>query len=170
MKARYFALATAVMLLFAAAAIAGQGEWEYTTADPAALSSGFLAVSAVDDDTLFTVGIHQFSANGAQWAWRSTDAAEHFSPIFQQEFTGTECDTLGLFTFMIDGHWADADHGLTVGMAVDPECCPACIDQGNGFMFCMMRCMIAMKPYIWTFSDNGDEYEAHDAEIGRAHV
>jgi photosystem II stability/assembly factor-like uncharacterized protein len=142
----------------AVSAWAGQGVWEHVDAVPQAASSGYLSVSAVDENTLFSVGINQFSAYGAQWAWRSTDAGETMVPIFLFEGSGDDCEMMKFFTFMIDGDWYDIDHGVVVGMSVPDEC----MEQYE-FPACMFICMFQMKPFIWTVADGGDTFVQHDA-------
>lgn len=153
-----------VVLAFGASAWAAQGTWENTTAEPMAASSGYLAVSAIDDNTAFTIGINQFSANGVQYIWRTTDAGLNFIPIFEQEIGLEGCDVMNLFMFMIDGDWFDIDHGLAVGTGVNPECCPNCMEEGHQFFYCMFACMFSMKPYFWSVTDGGDTIQIHDAE------
>ena len=164
MKRYYLLLGLTIVVALSSVALATQGTWEYTYANAAAASSGFLAVSAIDQDTAFAIGINQFSANGAEYAWRTTDAGSHWESIFQQEFSTEGCDILNLFSFMIDGDWLDVDHGIIVGTAVDPECCPDCLDAGHELPYCMVRCMVAMKPFFWTATDGGDTIERHNAE------
>ncbi|NLH49735.1 MAG: hypothetical protein GX444_14210 [Myxococcales bacterium] len=153
-------VAWAAMLLLALTgfAWAGQGTWELTLGTNAAPSSGFLAVSAVDENTFFTIGINQNSAYGAQYAWRSTDAGSSLQCIYSAEFGGgDECEMMNLFTFMIDGDWYDVDHGVIAGMGV-PQ---SCIEE-NEFPACMFVCMFQMKPFIWSVSDGGDTFTLTD--------
>jgi photosystem II stability/assembly factor-like uncharacterized protein len=155
---RQLLIALLALFMFAGAAGAGQGTWEMLTAEPNAFSSGFLSMSAVDQNTFFTVGIHQFSAYGAVWAWRSTDGGYTLDPIFVFEGSGEDCEMLKFFTFMIDGDWYDLDHGVVVGMTV-PD---ACMEQYE-FPACMFICMFQMKPYVWTVADGGETFVQHDA-------
>ncbi len=164
MKRYYLLFVLTIVIALASVALAEQGQWAYSYANNSAASSGFLAVSAIDQDTAFSIGINQFSADGAQYAWRTTDAGITWVPIFQMEFSTQGCDILNLFSFMIDGDWFDVDHGIIVGTAVDPECCPKCMNEGHKFAYCMIRCMIAMKPFFWTATDGGDTIERHSAE------
>ena len=148
-----------LVVVFAATAMAGQGDWEYVDGVPSAISSGYLGVSALDQTTMFAIGINQFSANGAQWAWRSTDAGETMDVIFQFEGTGDDCDMVGFFTFMLDADWYDIDHGVVVGMAVPEEC----IEEFPEFPQCMFACMFRMRSFVWTVSDGGDTFVRRDA-------
>jgi len=155
---RKLLLGILLVLTLTVTAWAGQGSWEMLTAEPNAYSSGFLSMSAVDENTFFTVGINQFSAYGAQWAWRSTDGGYTLDPIFQFEGTGDDCEMMKFFTFMIDGDWYDLDHGVVIGMTVPDDCI-----EENEFPACMFICMFKMKPYVWTVADGGDTFVQHDA-------
>jgi len=154
---RHMLIALFVLFVFAGAAGASPGSWEMLIATPNAYSSGFITLSAVDQNTFFTVGIHQSSAFGAQWVWRSTDGGESLQPIYGYEGSGEDCEMMKFFTFMIDGDWYDLDHGVLIGMTV-PD---SCIEE-NQFPACMFICMFQMKPYIWTVADGGDTFVQHD--------
>ncbi|MDP8224494.1 MAG: PKD domain-containing protein [Candidatus Lernaella stagnicola] len=151
-------VALILTLLLVSAAWAGQGEWEYLDASAGAISSGYLAVSAVDDNNAFTIGINQFSAYGAQWAWKTENAGETWTSIFQFEGTGDDCDMVSFFTFMLDGDWYDMDHGVVVGMAVPDEC----LEEFPDMPQCMFACMFRMRSFIWTVTDGGETFVEHD--------
>ncbi|MCB9475374.1 MAG: hypothetical protein H6684_14560 [Deltaproteobacteria bacterium] len=152
-------LALVLAALTVGPAFAAQGEWENASGTNKAPSSGYLAVSAVDQNTAFTIGIHQFAANGAQWVWRTEDAGETWDPIFQQTFDGDDCDMMDLFTIMIDGDWYDIDRGVIAGMAIPDEC-----KAEYEFPQCMFKCLFQIRPYIWTVEDGGDEFTRLDTE------
>jgi photosystem II stability/assembly factor-like uncharacterized protein len=149
------------ILVFALTGVAGatRGTWENLAADPNAVSSGFLAVSAVDENTLFTVGIEQTSSFGASYAWRSDDGGQTMTPILSFDGgSGNSCDLVNFFQFMIGGQWIDKDHGVTIGMAIPATC----VQQHPDFPACLFECMFAITPYVWTVTDDGNTFTQHD--------
>jgi K319L-like, PKD domain len=149
----------ALLLVFAVATAAWAlpGEWEMTVGESGFSSSGMLAVSAVDEETVFAIGVHQSSSMGMENAWRSTDGGVSFETIYGLDLGGItdDCDMMAWFSIPIGGDWYDADHGLMGGISIPEECY-----KTLEFPACMFQCMFQMRPIIWLMTENGETSEA----------
>lgn len=131
------------------------GTWQLVYSNAMAGNSAFMKVCPADRDNLYVVGLHQHSAMGATYGWKSTDAGYSWTPVYQLEFDGTDmCEMLKIMSFMLDGWAFDADHAIIIGFGVNDECLETVPEP-----LCMFICMFQMIPKILYTSDGGDNWE-----------
>ena len=131
------------------------GYWQLTYSNSMAGNSAFLSVSAADKDNLYVAGLHQHSALGATYGWKSTDGGYSWEPVYQLEISSSDpCDMLYLMTFIFDVKAIDKDTAMLVGLGVNEECIEEFEDP-----LCLFICMFDMVPKILYTTDGGDNWE-----------
>lgn len=142
-------------LLVCTSAFAEKGTWDFKSGGGMAFgSSGFMAASALDDQTLITIGIHQSSEFGIVYGWKSTNGGLSFDEILSATVSAEGCDMLDLFSFPTDGSFGDVSNGVAVGTGI-PDSCKEEFD----FPACLFACMFQMSAKVWVTHDGGDTWE-----------
>lgn len=131
------------------------GTWQLVYSNAMAGDSAYIKVCPADRDNLYVVGLHQHSAYGVTYGWKSTDAGYSWTPVYQLEFSGTDpCEMMNIMSFMLDGWAFDADHAIMVGFGVNEECIETVPEP-----LCMFICMFQMIPKVLYTSDGGETWE-----------
>jgi len=132
------------------------GYWQLTYSNAMAGNSAFMKISPADKDNLYVAGLHQHSALGATYGWKSEDGGYSWSPVYQIEMDPSdECSMMLMMGFILDVKAFDADTAMLVGFGVNEEC----LEEFPEIPLCMFMCMFDMIPKILYTTDGGETWE-----------
>jgi photosystem II stability/assembly factor-like uncharacterized protein len=150
----WLAVFTVVALLsMAVVAHAEYGEWEYLHGlDPPGYSNAsFLNLSVADENTLYTVGIHQTNFDQIVYGWSSTTGGTSWDPAVVMDFSGSMCDMMKMFTIIIAVESLDDNVGVFGGFGMLESCYENIPEP-----WCMFLCMLTLSPVIYVTNDGGE--------------
>ena len=132
------------------------GYWQLIYSNAMAGNSAFMKVSPADKDSLYVAGLHQHSALGATYGWKSEDGGYSWRSVYQVEMNpNDECSMMELMGFILDVKAFDADTALLVGFGVNEEC----LEEFPEMPLCMFMCMFDMIPKVLYTTDGGESWE-----------
>jgi K319-like protein len=145
------ALTILLGLALSAPAMAEHGDWEYLVGGGGGMSSLFMGVSPVSETTIFTVGMSLFGESGFQYAWKSLNGGQSFSPIMVKQIDATNlCAMMDAMLMPLAMDFADANTGVAVGMGMNPDCMTNCQ---------LIQCMTDMGPKFWLTQNGGNTWD-----------
>jgi len=148
-------LALALLLAFAATALAEYGEWEDLCGlDPPGYSNAlFMDGVATSETTVYTIGMHQPTLDELVYSWVSSDGGYNWDKIVSYRYGMDDCDIMKMMNFMIALGAGDDDSAVFGGFGISDQCI-----ANLELPWCMFLCMFTLGPKIMFTDDGGAHY------------